>query len=187
MPFETVALDFITKLLISQGYDSILTVTDHDCSKATLFIPCKEAMTVEETAGLIMQHVFPWFGLPLKFISDRDPKFTSKFIQGLCKSTGTTQNISTVYHPRMDGQSEWTNQWLEQYLWFWINKCQDNWCLYLPLAEFAHNNWPNEMTGESPFFMLYGFNPCADWIDKPSPIPQAALWLDQFKEARWCT
>ncbi len=65
MPFETVALDFITKLPPSQGYDSILTITDHDCTKAVLFIPSKEAMTAEETAGLIVQHVFPWFGLPL--------------------------------------------------------------------------------------------------------------------------
>ncbi len=121
MPFETVALDFITKLPLSQGYDSILTIMDHDCSKAALFIPCWEAMTAEETAGLIVQHIFPWFGLPLKFISDRDPKFASRFIQGLCKGTGTMQNISTAYHPRMDGQLERTNQWLEQYLRFWIN------------------------------------------------------------------
>ena len=70
MPFETVALDFITKLPISQGYDSILTITNHDCTKAAVFIPCKESMTAEETAGLIVQHVFPRFGLPLKFISD---------------------------------------------------------------------------------------------------------------------
>jgi len=184
MPFETVALDFITKLPISQGYDSILTVTDHDCTKAAIFIPCKESMTAEETAGLIVQHIFPRFGLPLKFISDRDPKFASRFIRGLCKGTGTTQNISTAYHPQTDRQSECMNQWLEQYLRFWVNKRQDNWHAYLPLAEFAHNNWPNETTRESPFFILYRFNPRADWTDKPSPIPQVALRLDQFKRAR---
>ncbi len=155
MPFETIAMDFITKLPISQGYDSILTVTDHDCTKAARFIPCKESMTAEETAGLIVQHMFPRFGLPSKFISNRDPKFASKFTRGLCKATGTTQNISTAYHPRMDGQSEQTNQWLEQYLRFWVNERQDNWHAYLPLAEFVHNNWPNETTGESPFFVLY--------------------------------
>jgi len=116
MPFETVALDFITKLPISQGYNSILTITDHDCTKAAVFIPCKESATVEETAGLIVQHIFPQFGLLLKFISDRDPKFASRFIRGLCKGTGTTQNISTAYHPHTDGQSERTNQWIEQYL-----------------------------------------------------------------------
>ncbi len=32
--------------------------------------------------------------------------------------------------------------------------------------------------------MLYGFNPHADWINKPSPIPQVALQVEQFKEAR---
>ena len=184
MLFETVTLDFITKLPVSQGYDSILTIMDHDCSKAAIFMPCKEAMMAEEMAGLIIQHIFPRFGLPQKFISDRDPKFASRFICGLCKSTGTTQNISTAYHPRTDGQSECTNQWLEQYLRFWVNECQDNWHAYLPLAEFMHNNWPNETTRESPFFVLYGFNPHADWIDKPSPIPQVALRMEQFKEAR---
>ncbi len=184
MPFETVALDFITKLPQSQGYDSILSVTDHDCSKAAIFIPCREAAMAEEMAGLIIQHIFPHFGLPRRFISDRDPKFASRFIRGLCQGTGTSQNISTAYHPRTDGQLERTNQWLEQYLRFWINERQDNWHSYLPLVEFAHNNWPNETTGESPFFLLYGFNPRADWIDKPSPIPQVALHLEQFKEAR---
>ncbi len=186
MPFKTVTLDFITKLPVSQGYDSILTVTDHDCSKAALFIPYKEAMMAEETAGLIVQHVFPWFELPQRFISDQDLKFTSRFIQGLCKGTGTEQNISTAYHPRTDGQLEHTNQWIEQYLRFWVNEQQDNWHSYLPLAEFAHNNWPNETTGESPFFILYGFNPHTDWTDKPSPILQVALRLDQFKMARQC-
>ena len=137
MPFKTIALDFITKLPPSQGYDSILTVTDHNCTKATVFIPCKENMTVEETAGLIIQHIFLRFGLPLKFISDRDPRFASKFTRELCKATGTTQNISTAYHPRTDGQSERTNQWLEQYLRFWVNERQDNWHAYLPLAEFV--------------------------------------------------
>src|SRR6266702_769 len=186
MPFETIALDFITKRPISQGYDSILTVMDHDCTKAAIFIPCKESITVEETAGLMVQHVFPRFGLPSKFISDRDPRFASKFTRGLCKATGTTQNISTAYHPQTDGQSERTNQWLEQYLRFWVNERQDNWHAYLPFAEFTHNNWPNETTRESPFFVLYGFNPRADWTDKPSPIPQVALQLDQFKRARQC-
>ncbi len=89
-----------------------------------------------------------------------------------------------VYHPQTDGQSECTNQWLEQYLRFWVNECQDNWHAYLPLAEFVHNNWPNETMGESPFFVLYGFNLHADWTDKPSPIPQVALRLEQFKRAR---
>ena len=54
------------------------------------------------------------------------------------------------------------------------------------MAEFIHNNWPNETTRESPFFLLMGYNPHTDWTDCPSPIPQVALCLDQFKQAQKC-
>ena len=118
MPFETVALDFVTKLPESQGHDSILTITDHDCTKMAVFIPCREEINAEETAVLYAKHVFVRYGLPTKLISDRDPRFASKFTRELCKILGVQQNISTVYHARTDGQSERTNQWLEQYLQF---------------------------------------------------------------------
>jgi hypothetical protein len=73
MPFETVAMDFIVKLPLSNGFDSILTITDHDCTKAPVFIPCNETITAKGVAELYLQHVFKRFGLPQKVISDRDP------------------------------------------------------------------------------------------------------------------
>jgi hypothetical protein len=73
MLFETIALDFIVKLPVSQGFDSILTVTDQGCTKVSIFIPCTEDITAEETAALYIKHVFAHFGLPTKIISDRDP------------------------------------------------------------------------------------------------------------------
>jgi transposase InsO family protein len=111
-----VAVDFITKLPVSQGYDSIPTVTDHDCSKATIFIPCVEEISGEEIAALYAKHVFARYSLPTKIISDRDLQFASKFTRELCKLLVIQQNISMAYHPRMDGQSERSNQWLEKYL-----------------------------------------------------------------------
>jgi hypothetical protein len=184
LPFETIALDFITKLPESEGSDSILTVVDHDCTKAAIFIPCREEITAEETAGLYIRHVFTRYGLPSRIISDRDPRFASKFTRELCRILGISQNISTAYHPRTDGQSEAKNKWVEQHLRFYVNHYQKNWTYYLPMAEFAHNTWASETTRESPFTLLMGYNPRADWIDRPSPIPQVALRIQQFKEAR---
>jgi hypothetical protein len=37
----------------------------------------------------------------------------TKFAKGLCQALEIYQNISTAYHPRTDGQSEQTNQWLK--------------------------------------------------------------------------
>ena len=154
LPFETVAVDFITKLPQSCKFDTIFTVTDHDCSKAAIFIPWQETtITAEGVAGLYLQHMYPRFGIPKKIISDRDTRFTSKFAKGLCQTLQIHQNISTAYHPRTDGRSERTNQWLEQYLRFWCNEKQHQW---FTMAEFAHNQWPSATTEKTPFELIMG-------------------------------
>ena len=105
-PFSTIAMDWITKLPPSNGYDLILTITDHDCSKAVLFFPCQETMTTETRAQLYFLKVFPHYGLPANIISDRDPPPTSRLAKQICQITGVEQNISTAFHPQTDGQSE---------------------------------------------------------------------------------
>jgi hypothetical protein len=184
LPFETVAMDFIVKLPLSNGFDSILTITDHDCMKAALFIPCNETIMAKGVAELYLQHVFKQFGLPRKIISDRDPRLAGKFAKALCAALGITQNMSTAFHPRTDGQSERTNQGLEQYLQFYVNTKQSNWAQLLSIAEFAHNSWRNESTGQSPFDLLMGYHLRAEWTTVQSPIPQVTLRLDQIREAR---
>ena len=97
---------------------------------------------------------------------------------------GITQNISTAYHPRTDGQSERSNQWLEQYLQFWVDHQQTNWHHYLPLAEFTHNSWKNKTTGKSPFKIIMGYNPRAEIFNVTSSVPTVALRLRDWKKAR---
>ena len=187
LPFQTITMDFIVKLPLSEGYDLILTITDHDCMKMILAIPCQETINAEGVANLYLRQVFPCFGLPSKVISDRDPRFVSRFMKEICRLLGITQNISTAYHPRTDGQSEWTNQWVEQYLQFWVNHQQDNWNHYLPLAKFAHNSWPNETTKQTPFEALMGYTPRAKIFDVTTSIPTVVLRMEIWKKARRIT
>jgi Integrase zinc binding domain len=106
VPYSMVALDLITDLPESQGYDSILMITDHDCSKAAFFIPCNKTIDSEGIARCYAKEVFPYYGPPKRVILDRDPHFASKWTRVLCKQLGIDQNISTAYHPQTDGQSE---------------------------------------------------------------------------------
>jgi len=106
LPFQTISLDFIVKLPELEGFDTILTITDHDCSKAAMFMPCNETVDAAGVAKLYATYVFPHYGLPKKVISDRDPCFTSNFSREMCNLLGIKQNISTAYHPQTDGQSE---------------------------------------------------------------------------------
>jgi len=183
-PFQTVAMDFITKLPLSDGCDTILTITDQGCTKMALFLPCMETITAEGVAHLYLHHVFKRFSLPTKIISDQGTHFTSKFTKELSQCLGITQNISTAYHPCTDSQSEQTNQWLEQYLHFWTNHKQNNWMTYLPVAEFVHNTWYNVTTKMSPFCLLMGYKPQAMWAIMKSPLPQITTQLEQMMEAQ---
>ena len=70
LPFKTVAMDFIVKLPPSNGYDSILTIMDHDCTKAVILVPCNKAITAEGVAKLYLEHMFKHVGLPKVFIHD---------------------------------------------------------------------------------------------------------------------
>jgi len=78
-PFAQIAMDLITGLLKSRGYDSILTIVDHRCSRVAVFLPCQKSITGLEITQLYYKHLYPWFGLPKQLISDRDPHFTSHF------------------------------------------------------------------------------------------------------------
>jgi hypothetical protein len=84
LPFQTITLDFIVKLPTSNGFDSILTITDHNCTKMAIFIPCNKSINAEGVANLYLHQVFPRFGLPSEVISDRDPQFISKFMREHC-------------------------------------------------------------------------------------------------------
>jgi hypothetical protein len=171
LPFQTIALDFITKLPISEGYDTILTITDHDCSKASLFIPCKETIDLEGIAQLFAQHVVPHYGIPRKIILDRDTRFTSNFTTELCRILGIKQNISTAYHPQTDGQSERTNQSLEQYLRLVCTNDQKAWARWLSMAQYIKNSWPSSTTKKTPFELLLGYTPTIYQPTQTSLVP----------------
>ncbi len=101
-PFPMVTIDFIIKLLDLQGYDSILTITDHDCMKAVILLPYWENMDLLAIAKLYLHRVFPFVGLPEQVISDQDPKFTFKVFREICALLEVKQNISSAYHPQTD-------------------------------------------------------------------------------------
>jgi RNase H-like domain found in reverse transcriptase/Reverse transcriptase (RNA-dependent DNA polymerase)/Integrase zinc binding domain len=140
MPFETVAIDLITDLPVAEGFDAIFTITDHDVTKATVFIPCNKTIDTLNAAQLYTRHVFPYYGAPRKIISNRDPQFTAQLAKELCRLLDIKQNISTAYHPQTDGQSERSNQWLEQYIRIYTNYQQTDWMTWLPLVQFVHNS-----------------------------------------------
>ncbi|GJR59810.1 retrotransposon protein, putative, ty3-gypsy subclass [Tanacetum coccineum] len=95
-------------------------------------------------------------GTPTSIVSDRDPKFTSRFWKGLQKAWGTRLKFSTTFHPQTDGQSERTIQTLEDMLRACALEWTGSWDEYLCLVEFAYNNSWHASIKAAPFELLYG-------------------------------
>ena len=106
LPFQVVTMDLITELPTQGKFDTILTIIDHGCSRAALFLPCNTHISGAGITQLYLNYIYPWYGLPRKIISNRDPRFTSHFGKALTKQLGIQQNLSTMAHPQTDGLSE---------------------------------------------------------------------------------
>ena len=69
-PFQYISIDLITDLSPLNSFNSILTIVDQGCSKATKFLPCKKTIDGQGIVHLYFKHLFPWFGIPKRVISD---------------------------------------------------------------------------------------------------------------------
>jgi len=87
---------------------------------------------------------------------------------------GTKVNLSTAYHPETNGQTERTNQTLEQYLRSFVNYRQNDWHDLLPFAEFTFNNSIHTSTKQTPFYSNYGYHPKSDFLASTVSVVPAA-------------
>ena len=154
--FETASMDLIGPLPITNNQKNAILVMVDMFSKMVIL----EAITMEHTAEDIAEVFFrSWIkrhGTPRKIISDRDPRFTSRFWRRLFELAGTKIGLSTAYHPQADGQTERANRTLESILAGQVNAWQNDWDKYLPMAEFAMNSAYHSSIKMAPFQVLYG-------------------------------
>lgn len=172
-------MDFIVKLPLSSGFDSILVIGDH-LTKGAHFIPCKESMDLSALASLFLTHFFRHHGLPGKIVTNRGPTFVSAFWWTVQKALQIHSAPSTSYHP----QTERTNQKLETYLRHFCSHQQDDWSNWLPIAEFSFNNTTSTSTKLSPFFAWQGFHPRANSFTAPSKVPTANAYVALLEDVQ---
>ena len=69
-----------------------LTKSDH-------FIPVRIDYSMDRLVELYVDEIVQLHGVPLSIVSDRDPRFTSRFWKELQSALGTRLNFSTTFHP----------------------------------------------------------------------------------------
>ncbi|KAE8692821.1 cytochrome P450 78A7-like [Hibiscus syriacus] len=169
-PWESLSMDFIVCLPVSDGFSSIMVVVDR-FSKYGTFIPASKVCPAEEAARLFLKYVVKYWGVPQTIISDRDTRFTGRFWKELFKLMGSSLNFSTSVHPQTDGQTERVNALVETYL----------------------RHYRSEATNQSSFEIVTGqqpLTPNAVVIGYQGPNPTtyqfAKEWQEQHELVRAC-
>jgi transposase InsO family protein len=154
--WEEITMDFIVGLPHTQkGYNSIWVVVDR-LTKVAHFIPVNTTYSGARLAELYISRIVCLHGVPKKIISDRGSQFTSQFWEQLHDSLDTKMRFSTAYHPQTDGQTERTNQVMEDMLRACAIQYGTSLDKCLPYAEFSYNNSYQASLKKSPFEALYG-------------------------------
>ena len=185
--WESVSVDFIMGLpKTKRGHNAIVVFVDR-LSKMTHFIAVNDTISAEQFAGIFRDEIWKHHGLAREMVSDRDPRFTSKFWRDICKMLHIRQAMSTAYHPQTDGQTERMNRVLEDMLRMYVSPVQDNWDDLLASAEFAVNNAYQESVRNSPFFLNHGQHPLTPLSmvieEGQSKVPSAKHFVKVFSQS----
>ncbi|KAG8491584.1 hypothetical protein CXB51_014656 [Gossypium anomalum] len=103
--WDRVTMDFVSGLPLSTSKKDAIWVVVDRLTKSAHFIPVRKDFSLDKLAELYVSQIVRLHGVPISIVSDRDPRFTSRFWKKLQEALGTKLHFSTAFHPQTDGQS----------------------------------------------------------------------------------
>jgi len=157
-PFHRVAVDCLGPFPVTHsGNRYIVVFSDYLTRFPEAFaVHSIDAATI---ADLLVNEIMARHGDPRTLLSDRGSNFLSNLVKEVCHLMGTKKVFTTSYHPQCDGLVERFNGTLAQSLSMYVSSDKKDWDKYLNPVLFAYRVSPSDVTGESPFYMLYGREP----------------------------
>ena len=115
--------------------------------------------TALSTAKCLYDNYFRHFGFPQCLMSDQGKEFCNSIIESLCIYLGIKKIRTTAYHPQSNGAVEWSHQTLQRMLGKLEGTKRKHWPEYLASVTLAYNATRSQVTGFSPYFLMFGRRP----------------------------
>ena len=72
-------MDFVTRLLRTLRGNNVIWVIVDRSTKSAHFLPMKVNFSMDSLASLYIKEIVRMHGVPISIVSDKDPRFTSRF------------------------------------------------------------------------------------------------------------
>uniref|UniRef100_A0A3P8TL91 Gypsy retrotransposon integrase-like protein 1 n=1 Tax=Amphiprion percula TaxID=161767 RepID=A0A3P8TL91_AMPPE len=155
-PLELVCIDYLSIEPDQSNTKDVLVITDHFTKFAVAVpTPNQRARTV---AKALWENFIVHYGIPDRLLSDQGPDFESKTISELCEITGMKKIRTTPYHPRSNPVERF-NRTLLQMLGTLGDHEKLHWKEYVKPLVHAYNCTKNDVTGYSPYELMFGRRP----------------------------
>jgi transposase InsO family protein len=154
-PFFRWNLDFIGPIKESEsGNKWIITAID-SCTRWPIAKAVKNA-TVKEVAEFLYYEIVVHFGCPAEILTDRGSNFMASVTERYLELLRVKHKCTSAYHPRTNGKVENFNGLLTRIIAKCCGAAIHKWDMFLPEALFHCRTRIHQITGFSPFKLLYG-------------------------------
>jgi len=105
--WDSIFMDFVTHLSHTlRKHDSIWDIVDR-LTKTAHFLPINLRISMQKLVQIYISEIVRLHGVPSSIVSDRDPRFTSRFWQTFQEDLGTKLRLNSTYILKlMDNQRE---------------------------------------------------------------------------------
>src|SRR6478735_3141648 len=179
-PFDRIAIDVKHVQTSRSGHRYIVAAIDY----LTKYVEARPLrfQTSSEIALFLYEDIICRHGCPTILVTDNGKPFLSGLVRKVCQAYSIIHKTTTPYNPQSNGLIERFNRTLGQILQKRSDTEKEDWDLYLPATLFAYRSIKQATTKQSPFFLMYGYEPNTPFdidnrrFEKSSHKFETVLW-----------
>ena len=157
-PLELVHLNYLC-LEPGKGLEeNVLVITDHFTRYAQAYVT--RTQMAQKMAKTLWDKFIVHYGLPKKILMDHGCNFESQLVADICGLMGVQKIRTSPYHPQTNGQCKRFNSTLINMLGTLPKEKKSEWKNHIGTLVHAYNCTQNSAMGFSPYYLMFGRQPC---------------------------
>ena len=161
-PLDLVHIDFVSMettvaAMKKPVVQKVLVVIDHFTRYVQAYPVNKEQ--AETVADTLYNKYICTFGFPCRLMSDQAHAFVRKVLGKLCQQLQVEKVRTSPYHPQSNGQLERVHQMLMRMIGKLDTSKKKHWPEHITSICHAYNATRSQVTGYSPYFLMFGHRP----------------------------